>query len=88
MPGQEWGNAVADVLFNRVGPTARLPVSMPNGENDLGFSVPQEYPGAGGNCSCSLQRGQAPDCRGRKSPGCSAPGVVSDLPCNVRREGG
>ena len=34
--------AVADVLFNRVNPTGRLPVTMPVGENDLGFTVPDE----------------------------------------------
>lgn len=34
-------------------------------------------PGAGGNCSCTLEPGQAPDCRGKKSPGCSAPGVAN-----------
>lgn len=33
-------------------------------------------PGAGGNCSCTKVPGQAPDCRGKKSPGCSAPGVA------------
>jgi beta-glucosidase len=44
MPGQQTGTAIADVLFGDVNPSARLPVTLPLGENDQGFS-PGQYPG-------------------------------------------
>jgi beta-glucosidase len=45
-PGQEFGNALADVLFGKVNPSARLPVTIPNKENEVGFSK-RQYPGVG-----------------------------------------
>jgi len=44
MPGQEEGNAIADVLFGDVNPSGKLPVTFPNKENEVGFK-PDEYPG-------------------------------------------
>jgi beta-glucosidase len=44
--GQEAGNGLADVLFGKVNPYARLHVSMPNKENEVGFT-PEQYPGVG-----------------------------------------
>jgi len=44
MPGQQAGNAIADVLFGVVNPTGRLPVTFPNKENETAFS-PAQYPG-------------------------------------------
>eukprot|EP01033_Poteriospumella_lacustris_P010723 gene10723-7633_t len=46
MPGQEAGNALADVLFGKVNPSARLPVTMPNKDNEVGFTR-SEFPGTG-----------------------------------------
>ncbi len=46
LPGQEAGNALADVLFGAVNPSARSPVTMPNKDNEVGFTK-AEYPGVG-----------------------------------------
>jgi beta-glucosidase len=44
MPGLEVGNALADVLSGDVNPTARLPLTFPNVENEVNFSR-AAYPG-------------------------------------------
>uniref|UniRef100_A0A7S2KPX3 beta-glucosidase n=1 Tax=Bigelowiella natans TaxID=227086 RepID=A0A7S2KPX3_BIGNA len=43
-PGQEYGNALADVLFGDISPSAKLPLTFPNEENEPKFSL-QAYPG-------------------------------------------
>ena len=43
-PGQEAGNALADVLFGVVNPSGRLPMTVPNTQNELQLSESQ-WPG-------------------------------------------
>ena len=46
-PGQEDGNVVADVLFGRVNPSGKLPVTFPfEGKGFLDAAQPSQFPGA------------------------------------------
>jgi beta-glucosidase len=44
LPGQQAGNAIADVLFGDVNPSAKLPLTFPNKENEIGFTQ-EQWPG-------------------------------------------
>jgi beta-glucosidase len=52
-PGEEDGNAVADVLFGAFNPSAKLPVTFPRKESDQPANTAAQYPGTGGTAHYS-----------------------------------
>lgn len=44
MPGQMFGDAISNVLFGDAEPSGRLPISIPNRDNEMNFTV-EQYPG-------------------------------------------
>lgn len=52
MPGLEAGHSLADILFGIVNPSGRLPLSLPNIENEVQFT-PAMYPGVDGKSEYS-----------------------------------
>jgi len=45
-PGQEFGNAIASILFGDVNPSGKLPVSFPKSLADVPAHTAQQWPGA------------------------------------------
>ena len=54
-PGQENGNALAQVLFGDVNPSAKLPVTIPASSNQVPTSTTAQFPGVSGHVSYSEQ---------------------------------
>ncbi len=54
-PGQENGNALAQVLFGDVNPSAKLPVTIPATSNQVPASTAAQFPGVSGHVSYSEQ---------------------------------
>jgi beta-glucosidase len=47
-PGEEDGNAISAVLFGRVNPSGKLPITFASSENDVPANTPQQWPGVNG----------------------------------------
>jgi beta-glucosidase len=47
-PGEEDGNAVADILFGNANPSGKLPMTFPVAETDTPAHTRQQYPGVNG----------------------------------------
>lgn len=52
-PGQENGNALAQVLFGDVNPSGKLPVTIPPSANQVPTSAAAQFPGVNGHVSYS-----------------------------------
>ena len=47
-PGEEDGRAIASLLFGKVSPSGKLPMTFPKAENEVPANTPAQYPGVNG----------------------------------------
>ncbi|HEY3609118.1 MAG TPA: glycoside hydrolase family 3 C-terminal domain-containing protein [Pseudonocardiaceae bacterium] len=52
-PGEEDGTVVADLLFGKVDPSGKLPLTFPVSPGDVPASTPAQYPGVNGTATFS-----------------------------------
>lgn len=52
-PGEEDGNAVADILFGKVDPSGKLPLTFPVQAGDVPANTPAQYPGVNNTATFS-----------------------------------
>src|SRR5204863_3274795 len=52
-PGEEDGNAVADVLFGKFNPSGKLPITFPKKDSDQPANTAAQYPGTSGTAHYS-----------------------------------
>ena len=52
-PGQQDGNSIADILYGRVDPSGKLPVTFPVSLSDVPASTPAQWPGENGKIDYS-----------------------------------
>ena len=45
-PGEQYGNALASLLFGDANPSGKLPISFPTSEANTPVATPEQYPGA------------------------------------------
>ena len=62
LPGQEAGNALADVMFGDINPGAKLPLSFPNDLNEIWLTSAAQYPGLPNNSSAPSNPCPTPGC--------------------------
>jgi len=52
-PGEEDGTVVADLLFGKVNPSGKLPLTFPANPGDVPANTPAQYPGVNGTATFS-----------------------------------
>ena len=74
LPGQQGGNAIADVLFGAVNPSGRLPLTFPNKDGEWQTSPAQVTSRYAPQCTVTTQHVHASCSHRRHSEGCGCRG--------------